>query len=259
MARVAGARVSFAALILAGSRPGAADPVAAAEGVAHKALVEVAGQPMLARVAAALRASGAERVAVSANDAAVVALARRLDLDVLPPASGPSGSVAAALDALGTPLLVTTADHALLDPRWVRDFIADVPAEADVAVLLAERAAIEAAVPGSRRTYLRFADGAWSGCNLFYLATPDAERAIGLWRSVEADRKRPWRIVRRFGVGTLIRYLAGRLTLAEALARLGRTAGVRAAAVATRDGLAAVDVDKPGDLSDVRAILASRG
>ncbi|WP_326525476.1 nucleotidyltransferase family protein [Sphingomonas sp.] len=247
-----------AALILAGSR-GGIDPVAADEGVSHKALIAVGGQPMLARVAEALRGAGIARIAVSADDPGVVALAGELGLAVLPPAAGPSRSVTVALGELGTPLIVTTADHALLEPRWVIDFLADVPPGADVAVLLAERAVVEAAMPGTRRTWLRFADGAWSGCNLFYLATPQAARAIDLWRTVEADRKRPWRIVRRFGVGTLLRYIAGRLTLAEGVARLGRTADVAAAAVPARAGLAAVDVDKAGDLADVRAIIASRG
>ncbi|HET9509835.1 MAG TPA: nucleotidyltransferase family protein [Sphingomonas sp.] len=248
----------FSAVILAGSREGAVDPVAATEGVSHKALIVVDGMPMLERVALAVRAAGAQTVAVSANDPAVIALAERLHLTVLPPSAGPSDSVATALGELGSPLLVTTADHALLEPAWITDFLHGVPTGADIAVLLAERARIERAMPESRRTYLRFADGAWSGCNLFYLATPDAQRAIGLWRAVEADRKRPWRIVRRFGLGTLLRYLAGRLTLSDAVARLGRTADVRAAAVAAGNGLAAVDVDKPSDLADVRAIIASR-
>jgi len=243
------------ALILAGSRPGAPDPLAAYAGVAHKALIALESETLLARVAAAVRAGGAARVAVSANDPAVVVEAARLGLEVVPPAAGPSGSVANGLTTLGAPLLVTTADHALLEGAWVRRFVADVPADADVAVLLARRETIEAAAPGTRRTYLRFADGAWSGCNLFLLRTPAAARAIGLWGQVEADRKRPWRIVRRLGPGLLGRYLLGRLTLAEAVAHLGRSADVTAAAVASPYGLAAVDVDKPADLDLVRAIV----
>lgn len=243
------------ALILAGSRPGAPDPVAAYAGVPHKALIVLGGETLLARVAAAVCAGGATRVLVSANDPAVLAEAARLGLEVVAPAAGPSGSVAAGLAAVGAPLLVTTADHALLEGEWVRRFVADVPADADVAVLLARRETIEAAAPGTRRTYLRFADGAWSGCNLFQLATPAAARAIGLWREVEADRKRPWRIVGRLGPGLLVRYLLGRLTLAKAVAHLGRRAGVRAATVASPFGLAAVDVDKPADLELVRGIV----
>lgn len=244
-----------AALILAGSRPGP-DPVAQAEGVAHKALIDIAGRPMLARVHAALAAAGAARIVVSADEPDVVALARSLGCDIVAPAVGPSGSVAAAFARFGAPLLVTTADHALLDAAWVADFLSDTPANADVAVLLARRETVEAAAPGSRRTWLRFADGAWSGCNLFYLATPRAAAALELWQTVEAERKRPWRLAARLGFGTLASYLVGRLGLAEAVARLGRRVGLRAAVVAARDGLAAVDVDRPGDLAQVRALLA---
>ena len=245
----------FNALILAGSR-GGVDPVAAYAGVSHKALIELDGQPLLARVAQALREAGATQIAVSVSDDSVRAAATALGLTVLTAASGPSHSVRDGIEALGTPLLVTTADHALLDPEWVIRFLADVPANADVAALLARQDVIEAAAPGTKRTYLRFADGAWSGCNLFHFATPRSVAALDLWAQVEADRKRPWRIVRRLGVGTLLRYMAGRLTLVAALAHLGRLAGLNAAAVASPFGLAAVDVDKPADLDLVRDLIA---
>jgi CTP:molybdopterin cytidylyltransferase MocA len=246
------------ALILAGSR-GEAEPVAAAEGVAHKALATVDGTTLLARVAGALREAGCDGVAVCADEPAVLAAAAALGLEVLAPAAGPSASVVAAFERLGAPLLVTTADHALLEPTRVARFVTDTPADADVAVLLARRAAVEAAAPGTRRTWLRFADGDWSGCNLFLLATPRAADAVRLWRAVEADRKRPWRIVRRLGPRLLWRYVTRRLALADALAALGAKAGVRAAVVASADGLAAVDVDTPDDLSLVRAISSRRG
>jgi GTP:adenosylcobinamide-phosphate guanylyltransferase len=247
--------MSFNALVLAGSR-GGADPLATYAGVTDKALIEIAGEMMLARVIAALRQAGAERIAVSASSQAVADQVAALGAEPLAAAPGPSRSAADGLARLGAPLLVTTADHALLAPTWIRDFLSDAPADADVAALLARRDLIEAAAPATRRTYLRFADGDWSGCNLFLLATPRAAAAIDLWRAVEADRKRPWRIVRRLGPGLLLRYLLRRLTLAEAVAHLGRTAGITAAIVPARDGRAAIDVDKPADLELVRAILA---
>ena len=248
--------MSLSALVLAGSR-GGGDPVALAEGVAHKALVEVGGTPMLVRVIAALQAAGIARIAVAADDPEVIALATALGAGILPPAQGPSASVAAGFAAQGAPLLVTTADHALLRPEWVCDFLKDTPPGADVSVLLASRERVNAAIPDCRRTWLRFADGEWSGCNMFLLSTSRAHAAIALWQTVEANRKRPWRIAARLGFGTLLRYAAGRLTLAEAVARLGQRIGLDARAVAARDGLAAVDVDKPGDLADVRRIVTA--
>ena len=153
-------------------------------------------------------------------------------------------------------MLVTTADHALLQGRWVRDFIEDCPVNTDVALMLARRDIVEHAVPETRRTWLRFADGQWSGCNLFLLASPNAREAIATWREVEANRKRPWKIAARLGPVVLWDYLRGKLSVSAAIARLGQRIGIRAAVVPARDGLAAVDVDKVDDLALVRAVAA---
>lgn len=242
------------ALVLAGSRSGG-DPLARATGAPHKALIEVGGETLLARVVAALREGGCGPIVVCCEPGPVEDAARSLGAEVVSPATGPSGSVLRALDTCGTPMLVTTADHALLRPEWIGELTEGAPADCDVAVMMAERARIEAAMPGSRRTYLRFADGQWSGCNLFLLRTPAARAAVEEWTRVEADRKRPWKIVARLGLGLLVSYALGRLSLAQGLARLGKSIGVQAALVPASDGLAAVDVDTLRDLEDVRRLI----
>jgi GTP:adenosylcobinamide-phosphate guanylyltransferase len=246
--------VGFNALVLAGSR-GPADPAAAYAGVAHKALIPLSGRTLLERVVGALAAAGAARIGVSTDDAQVRAALAGLPAEGMPAAGSPSQSVAAGAAALSFPLLVTTADHALLQPDWIADFLARAPAEADICALVAGREVVEAAAPGTRRTYLKLADGEWSGCNLFYLATPRALAAVALGRRVEAERKRPWRMAALLGMGMLTRYATGRLGLAEGAARLGARAGVRAAVVASPYGLSAVDVDKPADLDLVRRLV----
>jgi GTP:adenosylcobinamide-phosphate guanylyltransferase len=245
------------ALVLAGARPGR-DAVADYAGVPHKGLIQLAGRPLLERVAQALRGAGITHIAVSSANPEVTALAAALRAEVLPAQTGPSLSALRGVEALGTPVLLTTCDHALLQAEWVAQFLADAPADADVCVLLARREVVEAAAPGTQRTYLKFAEAEWSGCNLFLLRTPRGLAVIQLWRSIEADRKRPWRIIRRLGPITLLRYLAGRLTLAEALQRLGRLCDARLAAVASPFGLAAVDVDKPADLDLVRRLAEAQ-
>lgn len=240
-------------LVLAGSRP-EGDPLADAAGVPAKALIEIGGQPMLTRVVTALRAAGDHHITVSASAPEVVALALALGCDVLPAQDGPSASASEAFGVLGAPMLLTTADHALLDPAWVQHLLSAHEAGADLSVMLARREAIERDAPGSRRSYLRLADGDWSGCNLFYFASPAARAALDLWRQVEADRKRPWRIAARLGPSMLVRYLLGRLGASEAIARLGEREGLRARLVESPFGLAAVDVDKPDDLALVRSL-----
>lgn len=250
------------ALILAGSR-GPGEPLAVHAGVSHKALIEIGGRAMLARVVAALAAVPRiarivvmiEAPAMAEAQRALGALAARVEL--MPAAGSPSLSVAAALEALGTPLLVTTADHALLEPAWVEDFLARCPADADACVALARRETVLAATPDTERTWLRFADGRYSGCNLFYLARPAAANAVRFWRRLEAERKHPLRMLRKIGIGSVLRYLLGRLTIGAALARLGERCGARAAVVELPYGRAAVDVDKPADLELVRRLVAA--
>src|SRR5690606_26237318 len=120
---------------------------------------------------------------------------------------------------------------------------------ADVRAGVCPRATVESAGNPARRTWLRFADGAVSGANLFALATPRARGAVELWRTVEAERKRPWRMAWAIGPGVLARYLAGRLDRAAAARALGRAAGCTAALALIDHPDAAHDVDKPDDLA----------
>ncbi|KAA5604066.1 NTP transferase domain-containing protein [Roseospira marina] len=256
---------TITAIVLAGSR-GPSDPVAAAAGVSHKALAPVAGVPMLARVLDTLASvPRIGRIVVVIERPDLVrehpAFARFQDrLTILPAAPSPSRSVLAALDHDPAPgsYLVTTADHPLLTPAMVEHLWTHQPAEADAAVGLARSETIQAAYPDTRRTYLRFRDGAYSGCNLFVLRTPAARAVVTFWRRVEQDRKKPWRMIRLLGPGLLLAYALGRLTLPTVLAALGRRTGTTLAAVEMPFADAAVDVDRPGDLALAEAILARR-
>ena len=254
----------LAVLVLAGTRAGADDPMARAAGVSHKAILPVGGVPMLARVIQALIdtpevgsiAVAIERPELVESLPGLAAWRKQKPVEAFSAAAGPGESVADGLQRLGAPLLITTADHALLQPDWISWFLANVPARADVAAAVAERSSVEAAVPGTKRTYLRFSDASVSGCNLFLMATPRAEGVVRLWKTVQAYRKKPLRLAWLLGPGAIVKFVTGRLTLAEAGARLGRLADAKAAVVVLPFGRAAVDVDKPSDLELVERLLA---
>lgn len=258
---------SWTALVLAGSRRGEGDPVARYRHVRHKSLATAGGVPLLVRVVRALTASPRiGRLLISLDDPALldelpelVAWRTADRLEVLTSAATLSRSVADGFTASRPPLLVTTADHALLEPGMLAAFLdaAEAPG-VDVAAGMAPEAVIAARFPKTRRTYLRFRDGGYSGANLFALRTPAAERAIAFWERVERDRKQPWRLALAFGPALLVGFLLRRWTLDQAMVRVSKRLGITAAAVAIPIAEAAIDVDKPADLDLVEAILAAR-
>ncbi|MEO3429342.1 nucleotidyltransferase family protein [Pelagibius sp. CAU 1746] len=261
-----GTPARFAALVLAADR-GPDDPVSRAAGVAHKCLAPVAGKAMLERVVTALAASAQiGRIAVSLRDPALLgqlpALAPLVEegrLVALQAAGSPSRSVLQAARDLGEafPLLVTTADHALLTTAMVDHFCtASRASGAAVTAGLTASAELLARYPQSRRTYLAFKDERYSGSNLFTLMSPAALALPELWLRVERQRKQPWRIAAVFGPLLLLGYLLRRFTLDQAMARVSARLGVAVAAVKMPFAEAAIDVDKPEDLALVEEILA---
>ena len=256
----------FTALVLAGSR-GAADPVASAAGLPHKALVPVAGRPMLLRVIDTLRqCPEVGRIVLCTDDPLVVARLPELaaavgsgEIASIRAERSPARSVLAALEQIPEPLplLVATADHPLLTPAMVRHFLEGLgPAEAAAAV--ASESVIAPAYPETRRTYIRLKDGAYSGCNLFAFTAADGAAAARFWTRVERYRKQPWRLFAAAGPRTLLSFLLGRLELAAAVDRLSAMLGVRLRVVTMPFAEAAIDVDKPSDLALVEKIFASR-
>lgn len=255
------------ALILAGSR-GPDDPMALAAGVSHKALLPVAGTPMLLRVAEALRATaGIERIYVCIEDARVIfqvpgleAMHRARVLQTLPAAESPAASVAAALQRidLAQPLLVTTADHPLLTPAILERFLDSAPKDCDLAVALAPADVVAAAYPGAIRTFYRLGGKRFSGCNLFLARSAKVAQVAEFWRRVEAYRKRPLRLIWEIGPMAVIKVLLGLMNAEQAFAYLSGKAGGVIRPVELPIAEAAIDVDKPADLELVERIFAGR-
>jgi GTP:adenosylcobinamide-phosphate guanylyltransferase len=250
----------FCALLLAGARPGG-DLFAARYGASMKALIPIAGEPMVLRPLRALLAS--ERVE------SVRLLTQELDdiAAVLPDdprwSVEPSdGTIAETLERICQdertrwPLLVTTADHALLDTAMIDQFCRESEG-ADLALGVVTKSALEKRLPQSRRTWIGFRRGKYTGANLFALGSSRAMKAIELWREVEQDRKKGWRLLLALGWPGLLGLLRLR-TLDQTLAAMGRRLGLSLKAIRLDDPLAAVDVDKPQDHELVTAILERR-
>ena len=258
----------FCAIILAADRD-VNDPVANAAAVSCKALAPVSGRAMVLRVLDALadaREVG-ERIMVGPamtsveQNGELAGLVGSGQVRWVAPQNTPSSSAFSVLRSLpnDTPVLLTTADHALLSAAMVDHFCAMARSSGcDVLAGVARHELVAEAFPGTRRTVTRLKDGGYCGCNLFAFMTPQARTAADFWRRVESERKKPLRVVKVIGWIAVLRYLLGQLTLDQALSRLSHRMNLRAGTVHMPFAEAAVDVDKVDDWLLVESVLAKR-
>lgn len=258
--------MTLPALVLAGRR-GPRDTLAAAHGVTHRALLPVAGVPMLVRVWRALE--GADRIGpISVCFDAAERLAEldelrgpieRTALRVRSCASSPSHSVARVLEEDGAPLLVTTADHALLTPRMVDAFAAEASlGDADLLVGVVARSRVERQHPTVSRTWVPVRGDSFTSANLFAFLTPRARRIAERWADAEAHRKRPWRLAASLGPSLLFGLALRSFALREGFERVSRALGAVIRPVALPFPEAALDVDDASDLALAERLLGAR-
>ncbi len=247
--------------MLAGQRPGT-DALAAQFGLTAKALVPLAGEPMLTHVVRTLNASPLI--------GEVIVLAQ--DVEMLAPAivsgggarlvrsnDGISSSLIALADG-GTaayPWLVTTADNPLLTGAMVAQFVGD--ARSDLAIGMVSRTNMLETYPHSARTWLKFADDGWSGANLFMLRNDKVASALAMWAAAEKDRKQAWKLFWHFGPWLALLAITRRITMGQALEKAGKGLRLAACLVAMADPAAAIDVDKMSDHAAAERILLQRG
>jgi len=256
------------ALVLAGARTDR-DPVAQFAGISNKVLAKVDGEPMVSRVLQTLEKSHTvgKRILCGPSWETVQdtpflgALIESGEVQWVEPQGGPSLSVGSFLNEHPQefPILVTTADHALLTAEMVDYFLGEAQqVGADVAVGLVPYSLVAASYPHSKRTVTRFSGGGFCGSNLFVLFTPKAMRIVEFWSHIERERKHPLRLIRTLGGVVLVRYVLGWLSLSDALARLGRRLDLRVKEILLPFPEAAIDVDNPDDLALAEKILVKR-
>ena len=254
---------NWTAIILAAGR-GPNDPMAKAFGVSHKCALPVNGVPMLQRVVSALHQSQSiASISISIENPAIVreALAKKdSTISVIPSkGSAPLSAIVAIKKHAAFPVLVTTADHALLTPEMIDYFCEEAERNsADFSAGLARAEVIMEAYPQSIRTFFRFGKDRVSGCNLFAISNENGLRILEKWQYLEQSRKKPWRLAAAFGPLALIRFVLGTLSLDGVFRIVSNRLALTAKPVLMPFAEAAIDVDKPSDLELAEAILKLR-
>lgn len=252
------------AIVIAGGIPGESEPLYPYTRGGAKALIDLAGKPMVQWVVDALDQ------APSVGELIVVGLPPGSKLNCSKPLTllDDQGSMLrnikagvdrlAASHPLDTHALIVSSDIPSITPdivEWRVDVARATDADLDYAVV--ERSTMEARFPRSNRSYVRLRDVEVCGgdINVARLALAQDE---DLWTRLIEARKNALRQAALFGFGTLFLVMARRLTLADAERRLSSQLGLKGRVNRSPHAEVAMDVDKPHQLELLREELGRR-
>ncbi len=255
------------ALILAGGQPGPEDPLYPYTQGRPKALLDLAGQPMLQWVLDAI------------NDATSITGLRVFGVDpeahpwritkpahFYPDQGSMLKNILRGLADIGqqstpdAPVLLISGDVPTVTGEvldWAAGNAARYP-DLDVVYHVVERRVMEARFPGARRTYLRLKDVEVCGGDVNLVRVRAAQRDDDLWERIVASRKSPLKQAALLGWRVLLGVLLRRLTLDEAARLASERMKLAGTAVLSPYAELAMDVDKPEHLELVRRDLAAR-
>ena len=247
------------AVILAGAPAG---PEMAPEGgLNSRAMVRVGEKTMLQWVVDALTASASVGRIVAVGEVTADGLDR-----VIEPADDLVTNITLGLDELGADdtVLIVCSDIPLLTAKAVDDFVGRAgPLNVDMAYPILPKSHCEKRYPDLKRTYLKTADGVFTGGNIFLLRPGFVSDNYQTIANVYAARKRVFKLARMIGMGVLLRVIVAQvMPCAVTVAALERAAsrmlGAKVAAVVSAYPEIGEDVDKPADLEVVRRIIPAQ-
>ncbi|NNC73334.1 MAG: NTP transferase domain-containing protein [Sphingomonadaceae bacterium] len=264
---MSGAHKTPTILVLAGKRDGVPGPLAEAAGVSHKAIMLVAGRPLIAHILSTLEAAWDDaKILVSIHDPSilddideVIRLKAAGRFQTVEAQTGIVESLEEAARHTEWPLLITTADSALATVEGLHQInAAGQDRRADVVLGLAQREVIRAAHPDGQWGFYEFKDIAISNCNLFWMRDAGALKAAEAFRTGGQFFKNVDRIRKAFGLWNLIRFKLKMDTVYGAMERISRRLGVRVVAHLFDDGELAIDVDNERTFRVTEELLARR-
>lgn len=252
------------AFVTAGGIPGPEEPLYPATRGQPKALLDVAGKPMIQWVLDALSGSAAiERVVV-------VGLGRQDGIVCTKPVSylPNQGHMLDNLQAgvneilrLNPPArlaLAVTSDVPALTPEMVDWAVKTTEAsDHDLYYFVVERSLMESRFPGANRSYVRLKDRQVCGGDMNVVGTGVvADRR--LWERMIAARKSALKQASFLGWDVLFLLLLGRLTLERAERMVSRRIGLKGRVIVSPYAEVAMDIDKVHQLEILRGDLAAR-
>jgi phosphatidate cytidylyltransferase len=144
-------------------------------------------------------------------------------------------------------VLVCTCDLPFINAEAVRWLLDNAPDDADIIYPIVTKQEYLEAFPGSPNAWAKIAGEELTGGSVLLMRPAAVRRNRELIERVFNARKSQWEMARLLGVPFLIRFLTGRLTVAQAEARASRLTGCRCRALRGGPPHLASDIDTLAD------------
>jgi GTP:adenosylcobinamide-phosphate guanylyltransferase len=246
-------------VVLAGGRPGPGDALWGESPGRPKALIELAGRPMIAWVLDALAA------ATHIDRLIVVGLDERMEAPGRVEFADDTGSLIGNLYAgiarvrPDRPAAYCWSDIPLITAPMVDRFIAGTAdPDLDVNAGLVPKAVLRQCYPGADDLWLRLAEGRFIAADFGLFHPRHAARLRPHLERLAPQRKHAFRQALYVGVPLLVSFALGRLSMPGLERHLERRFDLRCHVRIADDPELGLDVDNPGNLAVCRQVLLAR-
>ena len=253
------------AIVTAGGIPRPEDPLYPYSHGNSKALIDMAGKPMVQWVLDAL--SDARNV----DNVIVVGLSPKSGVICKKPLHFVSNqgrmlanivagvNKALELDKKNKYVLIASSDIPALKPEMV-DWLIDTCMETkdDLYYGICPREVMEARFPNSKRTYTRLKDMDLCGSDINITHVRMATEHLDMWETLIGSRKSPLKQASTIGLDTFFQVLTRSITLDQLVEKVCRRLGITGRAIRWQNAEPCMDVDKPHQLELMRADLADQ-
>ncbi len=251
------------AIVTAGGIPLPEDPLYIYTEGRSKAMVDVAGKPMIQWVLDALSASS------QVENVIIIGLSEKAGVTCSKPTHYLSNQgrmlsniVAGVEKSLQLNpkteyVLIVSSDIPAVTGEMVDWLVEQMKSDpSDLYYGVIPREVMDKRYPNSRRTWTHLKDMDVCGADLNATHVRMATEHLETWEALIGNRKSPLRQASIIGWGTLFKLLTRQLTLEEAVASASASIGIKGKAIVWPWAEAGMDVDKPHQLELMRTDLA---
>ena len=251
------------AIILAGGIPTSEDPLYLASNGQSKALIDIAGKPMVQWVVDALDGAKSVDRIIIVGLPADVNLRTSKPIDFLPESEGMLANLTAGVEHLRSidpsiqQVLLLTCDIPTITPEMVDWRVQGADPDSDLEYSVIKKETMDARFPTASRSYVRLKDVEVCGGDMNVIHVRLVEDTT-FWERMVAARKSPFRQAALLGFDLLFLMLIRRITINDAVKRVSNRLGLKGRAVISPYAEIGMDVDKPHQLELVISDLSQR-